>query len=113
MNEPTSVNDINPLQGTIRNGQIVLDAPAMLPEGTRVEVLPLSTVPIASLGLREDQWPTTPEEIAGHLARMDLVEPGWLLAEDQAAWQAALREQREKEKAAFMKDADRLRDPWQ
>ena len=31
---------MNGLQGTIKNGQIVLDAPAALPEGTRVEVLP-------------------------------------------------------------------------
>ena len=32
---------MNALQGTIRNGQIVLDEPAELPEGTRVEVLPV------------------------------------------------------------------------
>ena len=29
------------LQGTIKNGEIILDAPAALPEGTRVEVLPI------------------------------------------------------------------------
>ena len=29
------------IQGTIKNGQIILDAPAALPEGTRVEVLPI------------------------------------------------------------------------
>jgi len=107
------MHDLNSLHGTIRNGQIVLDAPAMLPEGTRVEVLPLSEPIVASVGLREDQWPSTPEEIAGHLARMDLVGPGWLSPEDEAAWRAALREQREQDKAAFMSDADRLRDAWQ
>jgi hypothetical protein len=113
MKEAPPMNDVNSLQGTIRNGQIILDAPAMFPEGTRVEVLPLSEAPSASVGLREDQWPTTPEEIAGHLARMDLVEPGWLSPEDEAAWRAALREQRANEKSTFMEDANRLRDQWQ
>ena len=32
---------MNALQGTIKNGQIVLDVPAELPEGSRVEVLPI------------------------------------------------------------------------
>jgi hypothetical protein len=107
------MHDVSPVQGTIRDGQIVLDAPAMFPEGTRVEVLPLAKVADAFAGLREDQWPTTPEEIAGHLARMDLVEAGWLSAADEAAWRAALSEQRDNEKASFMEDADRLRDAWQ
>lgn len=107
------MHGVNPLQGTIRNGQIILDTPAMFPEGTRVEVLPLAGTARPSMGLREDQWPTTPEEIAGHLARMDLVEPGWLSPADEAAWRAALREQREKEKSTFREEADRLRDTWQ
>jgi hypothetical protein len=29
------------LQNTIKNGQVILDTPAPLPEGTRVEVLPI------------------------------------------------------------------------
>jgi hypothetical protein len=84
----------------------------MFAEGTRVEVLPLAKVVDASAGLSEDQWPTTPEAIAGHLARMDLVEPGWLSTADEAAWRAALREQRDNEKSNFTEDADRLRDAW-
>jgi hypothetical protein len=51
---------MNAVQGTIKNGQIVLDTPAELPEGTRIEVLPIEWArPI--LGLREEDWPTTPE----------------------------------------------------
>jgi hypothetical protein len=80
--------DMTTLRGTIKNGQIVLDAPAELPEGTRVEVLPIGgTRP--TLGLREDDWPTTPEGIAALLARMDAVEPGWLSPGDDAAWRSA------------------------
>jgi len=72
------------LQGTFKNGQIVLDAPATLPEGTRVEVLPIDGSR-PTLGMREEDWPTTPEGIAALLARMDQVEAGWLSPEDDAA----------------------------
>jgi hypothetical protein len=57
------------LQGTIKNGQIILDAPAALPEGTRAEVLPIEGA-WPTLGMREEVWPTTDEGIAALLARM-------------------------------------------
>jgi hypothetical protein len=103
---------MNALQGTIRNGQIVLDAPAALPEGTRVEVLPIDRAR-PTLGMREEDWPTTQEGIAALLARMDQVEPGWLSPEDDTAWRAALRAQKESEKAQFFEDADKLRKVWE
>jgi hypothetical protein len=81
---------MNALQGTIKHGQIVLDTPATLPECTRVEVLPIAAAR-PTLGMREDDWPTTPEGIAALLARMDQVKPGWLSPEDGVAWRAALR----------------------
>lgn len=102
---------MNALQGTIRNGQIVLDAPAALPEGTRVEVLPIEG-PRPTLGMREEDWPTTYEEIAALLTRMDQVEPGWLSPEDDDAWRGALRAQKEFEKTQFFADADKLRSMW-
>ena len=49
------------------NGQIVLDTPADLPEGTLVEVVPVKVVRPA-LGMREEDWPTTPEGVAALLA---------------------------------------------
>jgi hypothetical protein len=100
------------LQGTIKNGQIVLDAPGALPEGTRVEVLPIQAAR-PSLGLREEDWPTTQEGIAALLARMDQVEPGWLSPEDDAAWRGALRAQKESEKIQFFADAEKLRSMWE
>jgi hypothetical protein len=78
---------MNALQGTVKNGQIVLDDPAELPEGSRVEVLPVEAAR-PTLGMREEDWPTTPEGIAALLARMDQVEPGWLSLEDDAVWRA-------------------------
>lgn len=103
---------MNALQGTVKNGQIVLDDPAELPEGTRVEVLPVE-VARPTLGMREEDWPTTPEGIVALVARMDQVEPGWLSPEDDAAWRAALRAQKEIEKARFFEDAETLRRMWE
>src|SRR6266850_706290 len=98
---------MNSLQGTMKNGHIMLDTPAALPEGTRVEVLPIEA-PRPTLGMREEDWPTTPEGIAALLARMDQVEPGWLSPEDDAAWRAELRARKELEKSQFAPDAAKL-----
>jgi hypothetical protein len=103
---------MNVLQGTIKNGQIILDVPALLPEGTRLEVLPIEEARPA-LGIREEDWPTTPEGIAALLARMDQVEPGGLSPEDDAAGRATLRAQNESEKAQFFEDAEKLRSLWE
>jgi hypothetical protein len=103
---------MNAIQGTFTNGHIILDAPAALPEGTRVEVLPIEGGR-PTLGMREDDWPTTPEAIAALLARMDQVEPGWLSPQDDAAWRADLRAQKEMEKSKFVEDAEKLREIWE
>ena len=103
---------MNSLQGTIKNGKVVLDDWTDLPEGTRVEVLPIE-VARPSLGMREEDWPTTPEDIAALLVRMDQVEPGWLSPEDEAAWRAALREQRELDRTRSDEDAERTRGIWE
>ena len=100
------------LQGTIINGKVVFEAPTGLPEGSRVEVLPVeATRP--TLGLREEDWPTTPEGIAALLARMDQIGPGWLSPEDDAAWRESIRVQREIEKARFFEDGDKLERMWE
>jgi hypothetical protein len=103
---------MNALKGTMRNGQIVLDDPGGLPEGARVEVLPVEAAH-AARGMREQDWPTTPEGIAALLARMDQAEPGWLSPQDADAWRAALREQKELDKARFFEDAEKLRSLWE
>src|SRR5438270_495551 len=98
--------------GTIKNGQVVLDAPCALPEGTRVEIVPIESAR-PTYGMREEDWPTTPEGIAVLLARMAQVEPGWLSPEDHAAWRAELRAQRERDKRQFAEDAERLKGQWE
>ncbi len=100
------------LQGTIKNGQIVLDAPGALPEGTRVAVLPIQGAQ-PTLGMREEDWPTTEAGIAALLVRMDQVESGWLSQDDDDAWRAALQAQKEFEKTQFFADAEKLRSMWE
>lgn len=100
------------LRGTITGGQVVLDRPANLPDGTPVEVLPVDQAH-GPLGMREEDWPDTPESIATLLKRMDELEPGWLSPEEDAAWRAALREERETEKARFFEDGEKLRRMWE
>ncbi len=103
---------MNALQGTLKNGQIIVNAPTALPEGTRVEVLLLNGDRPA-LGMREEDWPMTPEGIAALLARMDQLGPGWLSQEDDATWRADLRSQKELEKAQFSEEAENLRRMWE
>ena len=43
---------MNTLQGAIKNGQVILDAPAALPDGTRVEVLPTRRDPAVARNAR-------------------------------------------------------------
>jgi len=102
---------VDALEGTIRNGQIILDAPAVLPEGTRVEVMPIGQAG-PTLGMREKYWPTTAEGIAALLARMEQVEPGWLSPEDDVAWRAAVRAEKESQKTQFVGDAEKLQRMW-
>lgn len=78
---------------------------------TRV-VLPINDL-LPTLGMREEDWPTTPEAIAALLARMEQMEPGWLSPEDDAAWRAALRAQNESEKTAFLEEAEKLSRIWE
>jgi hypothetical protein len=70
-------SDMNAIQGTVMNSQIVLDKPEDLIDGTRVEVVPIQMrQPL--FGMREEDLPTTPDGIAVLLSRMDSVGPGWL-----------------------------------
>ena len=100
------------LKGTVKNGQVILDEATDLPEGARVKVVPLEATPPA-LGMREEDWPTTPEGIAALLARMDRFEPGWLSPEDEAAWKAALQAQKDFETTTSDESSENLGRNWE
>ena len=100
------------MKGTMKNGQVVLDEPAGLPDGTRVEVVPVEAAR-PTVGMREEDWPTTPEGIAALLARMDACEPLEMSPEEEARWRKALQAQKEFEKAGFAEHAEELRRMWE
>lgn len=97
------------IRGTYRDGKIILDnPPADWPEGAEVRVE--LTGDDVGVGMREKDWPTTPEGIADLIARIDTIEP-WLTPEEEAAWKKALADQKAWELAHWdehMKKLERL-----
>ena len=82
------------------------------PRALECEVLPIQGAQ-PTLGMREEDWPTTEAGIAALLVRMDQVESGWLSQDDDDAWRAALQAQKEFEKTQFFADAEKLRSMWE
>jgi hypothetical protein len=85
------------IKGTYKDGQVILGQPANWPEGTQVLVEPIPRQ--HSLGVREADWPADPEGIGRHLALMDRIKPLMMKLEEEAAWQAARKDQKEFERA--------------
>jgi hypothetical protein len=79
------------IRGTIRDGQVVLDEPLALPEGTRVTVA--TEGDYAGVGMREEDWPTDAAGIAALVARMDQLQP-FLTPEEEAEWREARADQK-------------------
>ncbi len=102
---------MNALKGTVKNGHIVLDAPADWPEGFRVLVEPLGEA--EAYGSREEDWQDTPEAIAAWLAWYDSLEPLEMTPAEEAEWPAARQAQKEFEKARFNEHAEKLRRMWE
>jgi hypothetical protein len=79
--------------GTFHEGRIMLEAPVDWPEGTKVEVVPVTSN--RRLGLTEDEWPNTPEAIEAWLRWYDSLEPLEFTPEEEAdlaAWRQKLKE---------------------
>ena len=68
------------LTGVIREGRVELDAPAPLPNGTRVRIEPECTDEEDS---DHHPWPTTPEGIEIMLRELDAIEPAVLTPQEQ------------------------------
>jgi hypothetical protein len=54
------------VKATVHNGRVEVSVPTDWPEGAEVAI-----EQVESLGMREEDWPTTPEEIANPLRRWD------------------------------------------
>ena len=84
------------IEGTYHAGRVDLDKDVDWPEGCRVRVA-------LEYGLREGDWPDTPENRAEILRRMEAIEPLELTAEDEAEIAAARTAVREVTLAAVRK----------
>jgi hypothetical protein len=95
----------------VKKGRIEVEAPDDWPEGTQVVVEPIMHA--TSLGLSEEDWPSTPDEIARHLALMDQIEPLVLTSDEEAEWVASREARKQLEKARFAERAEQLRGIWE
>jgi hypothetical protein len=94
------------IRGRLIDGKVVLDTPAEWPEGTEVLVEPAEEY--VGVGMREEDWPTTPEGIADLIARVDRIEP-FLTPEEDAEWRKALARQKAWEVAHWEEHNEKLR----
>jgi hypothetical protein len=76
------------IRGTIQDGKVVFDKPTDLPDGTPVTVSVAGGEEYVGVGIREEDWPTTPEGIAALVAKMDQLQP-FLTPEEEEAWHKA------------------------
>lgn len=81
------------IRGTIQDGKVILDAPANLPNGTPVTVSVGGAEGHVGIGIREEDWPTTQEDIAVLVAKMGQIQP-FLTPEEETAWHKARAEQK-------------------
>lgn len=102
---------MNAIQGTVKNGQIILKEPLSWPDGTEVIVEPVSFN--GTPGLPEEGETLDAEAIERQLALMDQIEPLIMTPEEEAEWQAARQAQKEFEKATFNQRAEKLRRMWE
>lgn len=93
------------LRGRIKNGQVVLDQPADLPDDTEVIV---TTGHVA-----DDDSPMPSEEIVRVLAAMDAIEPFEMTDNERAAIDDDRQARKEWEKAHFEERAEKLRRSWE
>jgi hypothetical protein len=73
---------MNAIKTTVKDRQVRVEVPADWPEGCEVVIEPVKTEP--GMGMREADWPTTPEGIATLLKRWDEHEPLFQTSEELA-----------------------------
>lgn len=93
------------IHGRVKNGKIELPAPADWPDGTEVVVRPTDE----SVGMAEEDWPETAEEIEAWLRWYDTVQPLILTPEDEARIAAARKAHREFELSKWDEETEKAR----
>src|ERR1700737_3448858 len=98
------------IKATAQGGRLELTVPPDWPDGTEVIVRPVRVE--ETFGLREEDWPTTPEALGKWRAWEGSRELLIFTDEQRAAWETARREQNDFEKATFDQRAEKLRRMW-
>ena len=98
------------IRGRYIGGKVILDTPADWPEGAEVNVTP--TEEYVGVGMREEDWPTTPEGIAALIARMEQIEPIFT-DEEYEAWRKELADEKARQKALFGKWTSDIEDQFE
>jgi hypothetical protein len=99
------------IKATVRDGRLELQVPPDWPDGTEVLVQPVDRDD--SFGIREADWPSTPEAIADWLKWYDSLEPLIFTDDERAGWATVQRERKEFEQAMFDERAEKLRRIWE
>jgi hypothetical protein len=102
---------VTAIKAIVKDRRLELDVPADWPDGTEVVVKPIRTE--LTLGIREEDWPETPEASAAWLKWYDSLEPLIFTDAERAEWASARNEQKDYEKAAFFRRAEKLRGIWE
>ncbi len=102
---------MNAIKATWRDGKIIPLGPIDWPEGTELMIEPLAET--RTLGIREEDWPTTPEAIEQWVKWYDSLEPLIFTPEEEAAWEADRQARKEYEKSIFFEHAEKLRRMWE
>lgn len=91
-------------KAVIRGGQVEVDEPINLPDGSEVEVSLLSPENVTT---GDDEL--SPQEIAHLLTAMDQMEPLELTADERAAWKIDRQARKEWEQRRFVERAEMVR----
>ena len=73
------------ISGTYRDGKVTLNAPADWQEGATVRVE--LDADYMGVGMREEDWPLDPKNLAEWMRKVDALEP-FLTPEEEADWEA-------------------------
>lgn len=99
------------IKAIVKDGRIELQAPPDWPDGTEVTIHP--QLAEDTFGIREEDWPETPDAIAEWLTWYDTLEPLIFTDEERVAWEANRQARKEWEKAHFNEHAEKLRRMWE
>jgi hypothetical protein len=101
------------IKARVTGGYLVSVGPVDLPEGTEVEVTTNLSGTLGMDQMTEDNWPTTDEDRARLLARMESREPVQMSDAEVADWARIRRDEKAWDLAHADEQDERLRKVWE